>query len=189
MKSPEVYAQLKTELAPWFKSAGFKRAKGLLGWSRPHGDAHIVVWCQISQDGWDSYAGSKFVVEFQRSNEPIIGARATHRHRLAKFLSLEDRDEIRSIQNAVIAALHRPSPTHPNLHISPQVTEWYLDKFNPVTEPYPENYDIWFRYSSPEHITRWTSFIVSKLPKCLSVVEGWSGNAPMPPPVIPPVSP
>ena len=99
MKSPEVYALLKSHLAPWFKSAGFKRAKGFLSWSRPHGDGHVVVWCQISQDGWDSYAGSKFAVEFQRSTEPVVGAHPARRRRLAAFLSPEEREEVRSIQN------------------------------------------------------------------------------------------
>jgi len=177
MKSPEVYSQLKSELAPWFKTAGFKRAKGLLGWSRPHGDAHIVVWCQISQDGWDSYAGSKFVVEFQRSTEAIIGTHHARRQRLASILSPEDREEVRSIQNAVIAALHRPPSSHPTLHVSQQVTDWYLEKFKPVSEPYPERHDIWFRYASPEHVTRWAHFIIGKLPKCISVVEGWANEA------------
>jgi hypothetical protein len=173
MKSPEVYSQLKLELAPWFKSAGFKRAKGLLGWSRPHGDAHVVVWCQISQDGWDSYAGSKFVVELQLSSEPVIGGHYAHRQRFALFLSPEEREEVRRIQNEVIAGLHHPPANYPTLQISQQVTDWYLAKFKLVNEPYPEREDIWFRYESPEHVTRWAQFIIGKLPKCMSVIEGW----------------
>ena len=169
MKSPEVYSQLKSELAPWFKAAGFKRVKGLLGWSRAHSDAHIVVWCQISQDGWDSYAGSKFVVEFQLSPEPVIGTGRSER--LASLLSPEEREEVRSIQNEVIAGLHRPPASHPTLHISQQVTEWYLAKFGPVCEPYPERHDIWFRYASPDHVARWALFIIGRLPKCIGELE------------------
>jgi len=176
MKSPEVYSQLKSELAPWFKAGGFRRAKGRLGWSRPHSDAHIVVWCQISQDGWDSYAGSKFVVEFQRSPEPIIGTHHARRERLAALLLPEEREEVRSIQNEVIAGLHRPPVSHPTLHVSQQGTEWYLAKFKPVIEPYPERHDIWFRYAAPEHVTRWAQFIVGRLAKCISLVEGWANQ-------------
>jgi hypothetical protein len=174
MKSTEVYSQLKSELAPWFKSVGFKRAKGLLGWSRPHSDSHIVVWCQISRSGWDLYSGSQFVVEFQRSPEPVIGGPHARRQRFALFLSPEEREEVRSIQNAVIAALHSPPPSHPALQVSPNVTEWYLGQFKPVTEPYAERQDIWFRYSSPEHVVRWARYIASKLPDCISVIEGWA---------------
>lgn len=177
MKSPEVYSQLKSELGPWFKSTGFKRAKGLLGWSRPHDDAHIVVWCQISQDGWDSYAGSKFIVEFQRSPEPMIGGRHTGRQRFGLFLSPEEREEVRMIQNEVIAGLHRPPASHPTLHVSQQVTDWYLAQFKLVSEPYPERHDIWFRYALPEHVTRWAEFIIGKLPKCVGVVEGWANKS------------
>src|SRR3954451_18728220 len=101
MKSPEVYAQLRSEIGPWFKSAGFKRAKGQLAWYRPHGDAFIVVWCQISQDGWDSFAGSKFIVELQRSSEPVCGVFSARRQRLARFLSAQEREEVRKIQNSI----------------------------------------------------------------------------------------
>lgn len=173
MKSPEVYSQLKSELAPWFKSAGFRRVKGLLGWSRPCGDAHTVAWCQISQDGWDSSAGSKFVVEFQRSVEPVIGKDPAIRKRIASFLTPEEREDVRSIQNAVIGELRHPQPSHPTLHISPQVTEWYLKKFKSVTTPYSDLDDIWFRYYSPQHVIQWARFITSKLPRCIREVEGW----------------
>jgi len=180
MKSAEVYSQLKSELGPWFKSEDFKRAKGLLGWSRPHGDAHIVVWCQISQDGWDSYAGSKFIAEFQCSPEPVIGAHKARRARFGFFLVPEEREEVRSIQNTVIAGLLSPPASHPTFHVSQQVTDWYLEKFKPVCDPYSEQHDIWLRYSSPSDVTRWTHFILSKLPKCIDAVEGWA-NKPMQP--------
>jgi hypothetical protein len=178
MKSPEVYAQLRTELAPWFKANGFKRAKGLLSWSRPHGDAHVVVWCQISQDGWDNYAGSKFVVEFQRSTEPIVGAHPARRQRLASLLSPADREYVRTIQNAVIASLGRPPKSHPALQVSPSVTEWYLGQFNQVAEPYPERHDIWLRYASPQHVDQWAKFILQKLPECIGAVEAWGLTPP-----------
>jgi hypothetical protein len=182
MKSPEVYSHLKLVLAPWFKSAGFKRAKGFLGWSRPHADSHIVVWCQVSQSGWDAYAGSQFVVEFQRSPQPEIGGggRLTRRQRFTHFLSSEEREEIRRIQNEVIAGLHSPPPSHPALQVSQQVSDWYLAQFKPVREPYPERHDIWFRYTSPEHVSRWAHFIAAKLPRCIEVVEGWP-NTPQEP--------
>jgi hypothetical protein len=173
MKSPEVYSLLKSELAPWFKSGGFKRAKGFLGWSRPHGDAHTVVWCQVSQSGWDRYAGSGFVVEFQRSPDSVIGGLNARRERFSSFLSPEEREDVRRIQNQVIAELHVPPASYPVLHVAQQVTDIYLKQFKTVTEPYPRQHDIWFRYASPEHVIRWAGFILGKLPAFISVVEGW----------------
>lgn len=123
MKSSEAYSLLKSELAPWFKSEGFKRTKALLSWSRPHGDLHTVVWCQVSQAGWDSYAGSKFTVELQRSSEPVVGFQDARRKRFVRFLYAEEREEVRSIQNAVIAGLRRPEPSHPAFQISQSVTD------------------------------------------------------------------
>ena len=173
MKSTEVYSQLRSEFSPWFKAAGFKRSKGFLSWSRPHGEAHLVVWCQISQIGWDAYSGSQFVVEFQKSKEPLVGASAIHRSRIASFLSQLEREEVRCIQNSVIAALRRPPPNYPILQIAPSVASLYLGNFRALASPYPPAQDIWFRYAAPEHIARWSQFILRKLPECVSVAEAW----------------
>lgn len=176
MKSPEVYALLKSELAPWFKSDGFKRAKGPLSWYRECGSAYIVVWFQISRGGWDSHSGSKFVVGFQKSKKPVVGANPSISNRLADFLSKSEREEVRNIQNRVIADLQPPPQDHPTLHISSDVTKWYLEKFREVSAPYRENEDIWLRYYSPQHVSSWASFIEPKLPECVSIAESWSSE-------------
>ena len=173
MKSPEVYSVLRATLGPWFKVAGFKRAKGFLSWSRPSNGAHIVVWCQISQDGWDAFAGSKFVVEFQRSAGAVVGELSSRRQRLAAFLSSPEREEVRSIQNAVIAKLPSVPKNHPALGVSLEVAQWYRDKFVSITEPYPEGHDVWFRYFYPADVERWAQFILRKLPACTAEAAGW----------------
>lgn len=173
MKSTEVYSLLKSELVPWFKLEGFKRTKGFLGWSRSHGGADTVIWFQVSQDGWDSFAGSGFIVEFQRSQDSVIGSSKAIRQRLSRFLSNEEREEVRSIQNSVIAELHTPPRSYPLLHVSPDVAHLYLMKFNILNEPYPESKDIWLRYASPEHVRRWAHFIQGILPRCVAVAESW----------------
>ncbi len=173
MKSTEVYAQLKSELGPWFKSAGFKRAKGLLSWSRPQGEMHIVIWCQISQDGFDKYAGSGFVVECQRSSEPLIGMNQSRRERLGKFLSAQERIDAWHIQNNIISSLNPPPQNFHALRISPKISAWYLAKFDPVILPYAENEDIWFRHHTPEDVFTWAKFILRKLPTMIEDIESW----------------
>lgn len=102
----------------------------------------------------------------------VIGGRNARRQRFGSFLSAENREDVRSIQNAVIAALQFPPASYPILHVAQQVTDLYLKQFKTVSEPYPQRHDIWFRYSSPEHAIRWARFIIGKLPECISVVEG-----------------
>ena len=46
----------------------------------------------------------------------MIGGRHTGRQRFGLFLSPEEREEVRMIQNEVIAGLHRPPASHPSLH-------------------------------------------------------------------------
>jgi hypothetical protein len=107
MKSLEVYAAIRDGLGPSLKSLGFRREKAFISWSREHERQQTVLWCQVSRDGWDDYAGSKFVVEFQRSNSPEPGAPSSARARLAKFLTEDQRAEARRIQSQVIASLSR----------------------------------------------------------------------------------
>jgi len=173
MNAVETYSLLKSEIGPWFKSQGFKRSKGLLGWYSPHGGIETVVWCQVSREGWDHHAGSKFTVELQRSAEPLVGASPAQRERFVRLLTCDDLEEIRSIQNAVIDGLCCPGLGHPTLQISASVAEWYLKKFEKIREPYSSGEDIWFRYASPEHVTLWARFIARKLPKCVALVEEW----------------
>lgn len=174
MKSTEVYALLKTELGPWFKSAGFQRAEGFLSWCRSRGDAHTVVWCQASRDGWDAYAGSKFVVTFQRSGEPVPGAIPARSERLVGLLPYAAREELRALQNAVITGLVPPPDSHATLHVSEGVTQGYRKKFVPESQPYSERDDVWLRYAAPEHVRAWSRFILAHLPACVTTVESWA---------------
>jgi hypothetical protein len=173
MKSTEVYRVLKEHLAPAFHAAGFKRAKAMLSWARPQRERYLVVWCQVSQDGWDDCAGSKFTVEFQLSYTPIVGAPHDRRQRLPTMLDGQGREEIRSIQNLVIESLPTPPSSHPTLHISEAVRTWYLDKFRRVDHPYGDQDDIWLRYRDKEHVATWAQFIIRNLPRCLDRADGW----------------
>jgi len=174
MKSAEVYGTLRAHLTPVFQAAGFKRAKAMLSWARRQGDRYLVVWCQVSQDGWDDYAGSKFTVEFQLSDEPTVGAHSIRRQRFPKMLDDNAREEIRTIQNSVIASLRYLPAHHPALHISETARTWYLEKFRNIDQPYSERDDIWLRYGREEHVAAWAHFIIRNLPACLKQAETWA---------------
>ena len=171
MKSTEVYAILRDRIAGELKLLGFKREKSFLSWSRRHGDLYTVLWCQVSQDGWDEYAGSKFTVELQRSMESAVGSRAEQRKRIGELLSSVQREELREMQNRVIASLRKPPTNHPILAVSPEVNKWYLAKFKHDDLPYPPNYDIWFRYARAADVEHWATFLAKVVPKCVEVME------------------
>ncbi len=174
MKAAEVYALLKPDLGPWFKSAGFQRAEGFLSWCRSRGDAYTVVWCQVSRDSWDAYAGSKFVVTFQRSVEPVPGAMQSRSARLADLLQHDALVELRSLQNTVIAGLVAPPDSHAALHVSDLATQRYRKKFVLDAEPYSDRDDVWLRYATPDHVRAWSRFILARLPACVATVESWA---------------
>ncbi len=166
MKSAEAYRVLRTHLAPIFQDAGFKRAKELLSWRRPQRGRYLVVWCQVSQYPWDDYSGSKFTVEFQLSDEAIVAAKSVRRRRFPKMLDDSGREEIRTIQNGVIASLQRPPANHPLLHL-------YLKGFQRIDQPYSERDDIWLRYGCEEHLVTWARLIINHLPSWLKQAEAW----------------
>ena len=152
MKSTEVYRLLRLGLSPVLKSLGFKREKSFLSWARRRGDKYTVLWCQISRDGWDEYVGSQFTLEFQRSVDSAVGSRSTQRKRIAKLLSDTQREDVRLVQNNIVATLRHPPANYFKLSVSPEVTQWYLAKFEQDTTPYPHNHDIWLRYAKTEHV-------------------------------------
>ena len=173
MKLTEVYRTLKTHLAPVFQEAGFKRAKALLSWVRPYRERYIVIWCQVSQSGWDAYAGSQFTVEFQLSDEAVVGAKSIRRQRLPKMLDDNGREQIRAIQNRVIASLRRPPASYPLLRADETIRAFYLKGFQRIDQSYSERDDIWLRYGCEEHLVAWTRSINTHLPYCLKQAEGW----------------
>jgi hypothetical protein len=178
MTSKQLYSILREHLARVLKANGFKRTTTTLSWVRPRGELYIGVWCQADQRGWDTYAGSKFVVEFQLGPEPIIGGKTIRRERIASMLSAAEREEVRAIQNQVIASLRPPPRDHSFLNVSEEVSILYLKRFMSIEQPYSDRDDIWFRYASKKDVDRWARFLITKLPDCLRQVEMWDDRTP-----------
>ena len=178
VKSTEVYRTARQVLASWCKEHGFGRNKGgMLGWYKPIGEKFIVFWFQVSQDGWDEYAGSKFVVEFQISDKPIIGAGESNRRwRLPKFLNEDELETVRSVQNAVIAKLKKPSQSYFILQLPDDVVSRYLAKFERVVKQYHPTDDIWLRYKDEEDVERWAVFVKEKLPEVVRFLSNAPSN-------------
>jgi len=173
MKSKELYSILREHLAPLCKANGFKRTNTMLSWVRPRGELYEGFWCQADQGGWDTYVGSKFVVEFQLGHQPLIGWETICRKRMGEMLAAAEREEIRRIQNDVIASLRRPPKNYPLLNLREEFSNFYLEQFKPIDQPFGERDDIWFRYASKQDADRWGEFLVAKLPGCFRLVETW----------------
>ena len=173
MKSQQVYSALREHLAPLFMANGFKRTRTMLSWARAQGDKYIVVWCQVDRRGWDVYAGSKFVLEFQLSHEPVVGISSVRRQRLGEMLSTNEREEIRTIQNKVIASLHRPPRSYGLLNVSEELSTLYLRQFQPIDKPYSDREDIWLPYANRHDLDMWSKFLVAKLPEFFRQIETW----------------
>ncbi len=135
----------------------------MLGWHKSADSGYLTFWLQVSQDGWGAYAGSKFTVEFQLSDRPEVGT-GWVRQRLFGLLTDPELEQATDLQNAVISKLERPPPEYYALHINEGVTEWYLRKFEPVSELYTRGDDAWLRYTDEEDVRTWALFLLDVLP-------------------------
>ena len=170
MKSTEVYRIIREVIGPWCKTHGFKRTKGgMLGWYKPVGTSFLVFWFQCGPRHWDDFEGSGFIVEFQASDEPVIGqgGPGCKRERLPELLNDEQLENLRRIQNRVIAQLSPPPKTHPVFQISPEYTRMVLKEFQPVAKNALNIHQFWHRYYTVEDVRRWAALILDLLPDTL----------------------
>lgn len=169
MYAAEVYKIARNVLAPWCKQHGFKRTKSrVLGWYRPVEDGFLVFWLQCSTQGWDDYAGSKFVVGFNLVDRPEANSYyGTRWKRLPHLLTQAQLDEVKQLQNRVIAKLTPPSRDYYIFDLDQKIVDWYLRKFEPITEDYTPSSDIWLRYHDRDDVIMWAEYLVAVLPEVL----------------------
>ncbi len=165
--SRRVYSIAREVLGQLAKDLGFRREKTMLSWTRPQGSQHLTFWFQVSQSGWDRYAGSQFTVEFQLSARPEVGSGSgPQRARLPELVTDADREELRRRENIVISRLVRPPRSYIEWlsSASAEVESLYLRQFESVDEPYSQVNDIWFRYGSEQDVRDWCEFVRAMLP-------------------------
>jgi hypothetical protein len=166
--SRRVYAIAREVVGQLAKDLGFRRGKSMLSWTRPQGAQHLTFWFQVSQFGWDSYAGSRFTVEFQLWTRPEVGA-SLQRARLPELLNDADWDELRQRQNLVISRLVRPPRSYIESmrSASADIESLLSRQFEQADKAYEKGTDIWFRYASEDDVREWCTFIKARLPSAI----------------------
>ncbi len=84
----------------------------MLGFFKALKKHYLVCWFQCSQEGFDAYAGSKFVFEVQISETNDIGSPSVFRERIPSFLTVNDLAKVTVIENKVKDKLRLPPNTH-----------------------------------------------------------------------------
>ncbi|WP_163401542.1 hypothetical protein [Flavobacterium fluviatile] len=160
MKSTEVYKEINSIIFPNMKSNGFKKTKsGMLGYYKLLKEFYLVIWFQCSQDGFDKYAGSKFIVEIQISKTNEIGKGSIIRRRIPYFLTENDFGEIVITENQIKDKFQKPPKTHYIFSLAENVQNWYYKKFEKTNTTYNESSDIWFVYFNEADVQKWAKLI------------------------------
>ena len=168
MKSTEVYKVINEIIFPNLKSTGFKKAKsGMLGFYKQLKKQYLVIWFQCSRDGFDKFAGSKFIVEIQISATNEIGTESTVRKRIPFFLTKYDFENISKIENEIRFKLEKPPITYFIFSLTQDIQNWYKRKFKKTTTKYNNKSDIWFVYSDKADIQKWMKIIEPAINKII----------------------
>jgi hypothetical protein len=168
MKSTEVYKEISKFIFPNLQSKGFKKNKsGMLGFYKQLKELYLVIWFQCSRDGFDQFAGSKFIIEIQISETNEIGTASVVRHRIPFFLTDKDFDNITKIENEIKDKLQKPPKTYFIFNLADDIQNWYKKKFEKTTNKYNNESDIWFVYSDHADIEKWTKLIEPMINKII----------------------
>lgn len=166
MKSTEVYKEINKIIFPNLKSNGFKKAKsGMLGFYKQLKEFYLVIWFQCSQDGFDQFAGSKFIVEIQISKTNEIGTTSIIRERIPFFLTEKDFENIVRVENEIKDKLQKPPNTYFIFSLPENIQNLYKKKFEKTTTIYNNSSDIWFNYFDQLDIEKWIKLIALMINK------------------------
>lgn len=159
MRSTEVYKEINSLVFPPLKSNGLKKTKsGMLGFYKKLKSQYLIIWFQCSRDGFDQYAGSKFIVEIQIGNSREIGD-SLDRLRIPYFLTQDELDNIKRTENEIKSKLRKPPKSHHIFARSEDVQKWYIKKFENDNVVYNNSSDIWFIYFDNSDIKKWVGIL------------------------------
>jgi hypothetical protein len=165
IRAAEVYSILKAALGPTLKAAGFKRSKlWTFAWSRSTDEGELAFWFQCDHYGWMRELGSRFTLEFQLSDDAnSLSNNLGKRERYAAFLSDDDLETVRLLNNKVFESLPDLSPGNPVLAIREDLREALLRTYSSRSEPYGRNEDVWLHYYTHAHIRAWADFLETRI--------------------------
>ena len=175
MKTKQLLAILRGHVEPVLVSAGFSRLKDRTGtcaaWCRSVADdCHFTVWAQNDKWPFDPWVGSRFLVELQRA--PVCAVGATHgalRLRLQLLLTDAEREEVRTLQNAVIAKCRIPTEEEHRqiMGFGLLPGNEYEASCRLIEGDFDPRLDLWLRYLDEADCHGWGEFLESWLPKAL----------------------
>lgn len=116
--------------------------------------------------------GSSFTVELQAqvsTGHPVIGAGSfKNRTRLVQLLTAKEWEELRLVQNTVIARLiARRADAVRGAGTLPFEYQCAGTNLDIIVSPYPTGKDVWMRYRIKEDVLAWTPFLAQVIPLVL----------------------
>jgi hypothetical protein len=172
--------ELRDQLGPTMKGAGFKNLKGgVPGWLRPAAGGHLALWFQADKWGWSELWGSRFTVEFQITPEPGDAMTGKGRSERIGYLleGFAELDELRLNNNSVIEKL--PGTVNGRLAVTKvdDGTELVVEGYKVDPDKAVYGRDLWMHYYSLDDVHMWGDYFTHKLPRFISLFENETRSA------------
>jgi hypothetical protein len=178
MRSTEVYTTIRHAVDPWCRENGFTRAKsGWLAYQKAVGGQFLSFWFQCDKHGWDAYCGSRFTVEFQLHESPDLGR--LDNLRLAQYLTPEELEFARQLQNSIIAKIPPPPQAWVDSfesHVrrlykeADLMMEGFWEPWRQIPGPLRAQDDLWLRYWDEGDVKTWAALILNVLPRIVAQI-------------------
>lgn len=169
MVAKEAYKIIRATVGPWFKSNGFKVLKESFPvYQAPLDQMFITVKFRCHTNGWNKYKGSSFCVWFKCDADPTVDDGPLHL--LTRQLTLPEREFIRARQNRIVSSIPAPPPEYVGAMVQSfqktfkepqQYIDWFLKDWQIISQPYPPEEPIWFRYQSKDDVRAWALLVLN----------------------------
>jgi hypothetical protein len=169
MVAKEAYKIIRATVGPWFRTNGFKVLKESFPvYQTQLGQKFVTVKFRCHTNGWDKHKGSSFCVWFKWDSDPTIDDGPLHL--LTRQLTLPEREFIRARQNRIVSSIPAPPPEYVGSMVQSfqktfkepqQYIDWFLKDWQIISQPYPPEKPIWFRYRSEDDVRAWALLILN----------------------------
>ena len=168
------YTIIKEELDLCLRQMGFARVNlSPLTYSYVDAVEELSLWFEADESTWTPLWGSSFTMELERTPHHLdMTVQRETRARFSTLLSRDDLEELRAMNNLVIAAL--PGTANDAAIYLVDSANGHESVFSGARThkaPYGLGWDIWMHYLDADHIVAWADFLRPRLPELVERVR------------------
>lgn len=159
MRAADLYRLMTATWREMFEQAGVRRVpKTKADWYQVRDGRNLLLAVQASDQGWDRFHGSDFVIEFDVAKDLKFGRSYDCRGRFGEHLDTPSLERIRAYQNEVVRRMQPPTPAEAGFDATdPDYGRYLAAFFSAETEM--RAHDLHFRYYDDVDAAGWLELL------------------------------